>query len=270
MILNQIHFTLPVVATLTLVIVLCMSSSHGNTTLQSTENTTELSLHSRGLAGTIYASNDDDLICNAFRKSFYSTTYERHNHPCQKCSFDSTRNELFVECFYDYCKECSIDADICGHRVVKLQHKFIDEQDIFNLIDGQHINFITMEYCIDYVEGYHDGMVCVTIGKYFPEQQCTNNEHFVSGPPLLSCDETSGCDCYQKDDSIDPENPFVGFAALSFQTCYDPSVTSLKTLAEERVVLSSAPASRTACFSGSFIASLLLYVVTTVWNLFQE
>lgn len=189
------------------------------------------SVTTRALQNT--TQTEEEQVCEAFRKLFYSTGFETQNNPCtpEGCTFDITTNQLDVECRYDYCQECSEEAGVCAVRVVKYSRTLEDELEMLALINGQNsFKLDAVDYCVEYVEGRTGNPVCTTVGR-FTEVNCENIDNIQGGPPLLLCDETQ-CSCLESRDKVDYDTPFVGFATIPFQSCYNANAPAIKSLSD--------------------------------------
>jgi hypothetical protein len=163
-------------------------------------------------------------ICSAVGDVIYKTDWERQHNPCRAvCNYDAVRRHLVAECHYDYCKSCSTDDDICGYRIIHINHTFTEES-LVRFTEGLSKLDIgsTKRYCIDYTDNQRaNKFTCIDVDDSF-NTNC--NEQYTDLPyglPFLSCDEDFGCRCAnQATTKMDQKSPFIGFAVIPFDSCY--------------------------------------------------
>jgi hypothetical protein len=173
---------------------------------------------------TAASSSLNATICSAVGDVIYKTEWERQHNPCSaECNYDTTSRHLVAECRYDYCKSCNTDDDICGFRVIHINHTFTEES-LVRFTEGLSKLDIgrSKRYCIDYTDSQRTSKyTCIDIDDSF-NTNC--NEQYTDLPfglPFLSCDDELGCRCAnQATTKVDQKSPFIGFEVIPFDSCY--------------------------------------------------
>lgn len=233
-----------------------------NTTMTNITNTTIGTNITNIMTNMTNTTNMTKMVCDAFNIAYYKTPYEALANPCNNCTYDNTTLQLNVSCNYQYCTECNTTQGICGYREVNFDYKFTNQNEVDTFLMNQTIpkNLKEIQYCINYTEG-KTGTPCVDVGKYL-DQQCSSN--IVRNIPLLTCTETSGCICYKNGDTIDKNNPFVGFQTIEFESCYtnitNTTTTLNKTSTSSSAVLFLSPS---LLSSSSFVFTIITTTISS-------
>lgn len=169
------------------------------------------------------SSNTSALICQGVGNALYKTDLEREMNPCDVCQYDTSSRNLKVECRYDYCEECDKDLGFCGIRVIQIDHTLTEAAFAAFLEQQAKLDLgSTKKYCVDYSDGgsFSSKTICVDIDDSFNTNCGAQYEDLPFGLPLLTCDETVGCQCAVSNGNSDTTSPFIAFEKIKFDSCY--------------------------------------------------
>jgi hypothetical protein len=209
------------------------------------------------LSKTVGAQNST-TICQGVRDALYTTDWEREHNPCNDtaCTYDATSGRLTAECRYDYCEACDANLGFCGVRVVQI-NQTLTEVAIAAYVEQQAKLDIgsTKKYCIDYSDGgaFASKFICIDIDDSFNTNCDKQYQDLPYGLPLLTCDETNGCQCAVPNGKSDTKSPFIGFEKLKFDSCYVKGATAGTTSSQRGHSL----ATRSMLISAAFFVLML-------------
>jgi hypothetical protein len=207
-------------------------------------------------------TNLNATICSAVGDVLYKTEWERQHNPCSsQCDYDSTSRQLIAECRYEYCTSCSNQNNVCGIRVIQINHTFTEES-LYSFLEQQSKLNIgsTKKYCIDYTDEERGGkFICIDIDDSFNTNCNEQYTDLLYGLPLLSCDESFGCRCKnQATTKTDISSPFIGFEQIPFDSCYVNDTTA-STITSKPTSSSTQSFASLAVAMVTFLATLLSF-----------
>lgn len=182
------------------------------------------------LAVAISSAQNASTVCQAVRDAIYATDYEREHDPCNACTYDTSSRRLSVECRYSYCESCDKASGYCGVRVIEINQTLTDNSIAAFLEQRAKLDTgSTKRYCIDYSDGgaFSSKVTCIDIADSFNTDCNAQFQNLPYGLPLLTCDQTQGCQCAVSGGKSDKTSPFIGFEKLNFDRCYVESTSSV-------------------------------------------